>query len=933
MVISFCRFTSLLLLLTTLLLLSSLTTAQPFKCTVNSTCHALVGYKLPNTTSLSSIQTLFGIKKFKSLLGANNLPISTPQNQTMNATQTIKVPIPCFCVNGTGVSNKVPVYTVQKDDGLYHIAAEIFSGLLLYQTIADHNNISNVNDIALGQNLWIPLPCSCDDVDGEEVVHYAHVVEAGSSLEVIESEFGTPTQTVMSVNGIANDSQLIAGAVLDIPLKACSSSIRSDSEDSPLLVSNDTYVLTANQCVKCQCMAANNWTLQCEPSLLNPLPVSNWSTCPSMQCEGLNILSVGNTTLNGCNSTTCAYAGYSANRTIFTTLDTVSTCLSKNALLGYADGALNCHLSAEHRNVLSPLVVCRGRSCLPVLYNQLSSDCGLEPADVEEKRLVLKEENFVEERLVLEEANALNSTKEENPDLKGKPVSELQPPDVKRELIKLSLPALAGQAIDPLAQLMETAYIGRLGHVELASAGVSISIFNIISKLFNIPLLSVATSFVAEDISKNAVENSAAGDVSLEDKTNGKPHDEVTEKKQLSSVSTALLLAVGIGIFECVALFCGSGPFINLMGVPLVKMYAPAKLFLALRALGAPAVVVSLALQGIFRGFKDTQTPVLCIGNFSAVALFPLLMNYCGMGVTGAAVSVVVSQYIVALLMLWHLNKKVVLLPPKMGSLQFGCYIKSGGFLIGRTLAVLLTMTLGTSMAARQGPVAMAAHQICMQVWLAVSLLTDALAASGQALIASYLSKGDFSTLKEVTNFVLKIGLFTGLSLAAILGVSFKSLATLFTKDAAVLGIVRTGVLVAYLCSVILSFFNLFFVLHVEWVLLIYLLRVHLKLLQFVSASQPINSLAFIFDGLHYGVSDFQYAAYSMMLVGAISSAFFLLVPSIMGLPGVWLGLTLFMGLRMAAGYYRILSNSGPWWFLHKDFQRAEVAYSNIKKN
>jgi hypothetical protein len=43
-------------------------------------------------------------------------------------------------------------------------------------------------------------------------------------------------------------------------------------------------------------------------------------------------------------------------------------------------------------------------------------------------------------------------------------------------------------------------------------------------------------------------------------------------------------------------------------------------------------------------------------------------------------------------------------------------------------------MTLGTSMAARHGPVAMAAHQICLQVWLAVSLLTDALAASGQVL-------------------------------------------------------------------------------------------------------------------------------------------------------------------------------------------------------
>lgn len=35
--------------------------------------------------------------------------------------------------------------------------------------------------------------------------------------------------------------------------------------------------------------------------------------------------------------------------------------------------------------------------------------------------------------------------------------------DVKRELVMLSLPAIAGQAIDPLTLLMETAYIGRLG--------------------------------------------------------------------------------------------------------------------------------------------------------------------------------------------------------------------------------------------------------------------------------------------------------------------------------------------------------------------------------------------------------------------------------------------------------------------------------------
>ncbi|CAA7042421.1 unnamed protein product [Microthlaspi erraticum] len=463
-----------------------------------------------------------------------------------------------------------------------------------------------------------------------------------------------------------------------------------------------------------------------------------------------------------------------------------------------------------------------------------------------------------------------NASIDKLPEVHGNAKSRPLPLDLKRELVLLSLPAIAGQAIDPLTQLMETAYIGRLGSVELGSAAVSMSIFNTISKLFNIPLLSVATSFVAEDLA-------AQGDTALGE-----------ERKQLSSVSTALVLAIGIGFFEAVALSLASAPFLRLMGVhPMSEMFIPARQFLLLRALGAPAYVVSLALQGIFRGFKDTKTPVYClgIGNFLAVFLFPLFIYQFRMGVAGAAISSVISQYTVAILMIMLLNKRVILLPPKLGSLKFGDYLKSGGFVLGRTLSVLVTMTVATSMAARQGAFAMAAHQICMQVWLAVSMLTDALASSAQALIASCASKRDFDGVKEVTTFVLKIGVVTGIALAIVLGLSFDSIAGLFSKDPQVLQIVRKGVL-------------------------------------FVAATQPITAQAFIFDGLHYGMSDFGYAAWSMMVVGAISSAFMLYAQAGLGISGVWIGLSMFMGLRMLAGFARLMWSKGPWWFMHSSHKR-----------
>ena len=61
-----------------------------------------------------------------------------------------------------------------------------------------------------------------------------------------------------------------------------------------------------------------------------------------------------------------------------------------------------------------------------------------------------------------------------------------------------------------------------------------------------------------------------------------------------------------------------------------------------------------------------------------------------------------------------------------------------GGFLLGRTLASVMTVSFSTSMAARQGPIAMAAHQICLQVWLSISLLVDAVAGSAQVNIFQF---------------------------------------------------------------------------------------------------------------------------------------------------------------------------------------------------
>ncbi|XP_024443489.1 protein DETOXIFICATION 44, chloroplastic isoform X1 [Populus trichocarpa] len=438
--------------------------------------------------------------------------------------------------------------------------------------------------------------------------------------------------------------------------------------------------------------------------------------------------------------------------------------------------------------------------------------------------------------------------------------------EVGVEILSIALPAALALAADPIASLVDTAYVGHIGSVELAAVGVSISIFNLVSKLFNVPLLNITTSFVAEE-------------QALISKSNDDSVKDQEGKRVLPSVSTSLALAAAVGVAETVALSVGSGFLMNIMGIPVDSpMRVPAEQFLTLRAFGAPPIVIALAAQGTFRGFMDTKTPLYAIGagNLLNAILDAIFIVVFGFGVGGAAVATVISEYLIAFILLWELNDKVQLISPNIDAREVVRYLNSGGLLIGRTIAVLLTMTLATSMAAREGPIQMAGHQICMQVWLAVSLLNDALAIAGQALLASGYSQGNYEQARLVIYRVLQIGLVTGIALGVILSLGFGAFSSLFSTDPEVLGVVWSGI----------------------W---------------FVAGSQPMNALAFVLDGLYYGVSDFGFAAYSMVLVSLISSVFVLVAAPVFGLTGVWAGLFLFMTLRVVAGVWRLGTKRGPW--------------------
>ncbi|XP_078164282.1 MATE efflux family protein [Carex rostrata] len=480
--------------------------------------------------------------------------------------------------------------------------------------------------------------------------------------------------------------------------------------------------------------------------------------------------------------------------------------------------------------------------------------------------------------------------------------------ELGKEIAEIAIPAALALAADPVASLIDTAFIGHIGPVELAAVGVAIAVFNQVSRIAIFPLVSVTTSFVAEEdatykvISDDRENGEEAeppwtSDSEMKELLTSKDQEKAVysvesfetdastskhQRKHIPSVSTALVVGGVLGLLQALLLVLCAKPVLSYMGVPYDDpMMSPASQYLTLRSLGAPAVLLSLAMQGVFRGLKDTKTPLYATvaGDATNIILDPIFIFVFHLGVSGAAIAHVISQYLISLILLWRLLRHVVVLPPNLKDLQFGRFLKNGFLLLARVIAVTFCVTLAASMAARKGSVTMAAFQICLQVWLATSLLADGLAVAGQAILASSFARNDHLKARNAASRVLQLGLVLGLGLCLFLGIGFKFASRLFTRDANVLHLIYIGI-------------------------------------PFVALTQPLNSLAFVFDGINYGASDFAYSAYSMIIVAVISISCVLILSHSYGFVGIWVALTIYMALRMFAGFWRMGTATGPWSFL-----------------
>jgi MATE family multidrug resistance protein len=423
-----------------------------------------------------------------------------------------------------------------------------------------------------------------------------------------------------------------------------------------------------------------------------------------------------------------------------------------------------------------------------------------------------------------------------------------------RTLVVLTIPVLFSMLAEPVAGLVDTFFVARLGAAELAAMGAATMLLSSLFWVFNFLGIGTQTE-VAHALGQR---------------------DTLAAR---NAASLALALAFGIGAVLALLLWPLLGALSGFMADdPTVR--DGMETYLAVRLLSAPAVLVTLAAFGALRGLQQMRTPlwVATAANLVNAGLDPLLIFGAGpfpaLGVAGAAWASVVGQWLGAVWALAAVRKHLGLAPRVPWGDAPGLLVV-GRDLFLRTGLLTVFLLLATRTATRLGADAGAAHQTVRQVWLLTAFLLDSFAATAQSLVGFFLGARRVALARRVAVIACAWGLGTGALFAGCMFAGEALTASLLVPPSA------------------RSFFP------TAWYLL--------------AAAQPLNALSFVTDGIHWGTRDYRYLRNAMLTATGVGLALLWALPLVgeESLTGVWGVTGVWISLRAGFGVARVWPGIG----------------------
>lgn len=208
---------------------------------------------------------------------------------------------------------------------------------------------------------------------------------------------------------------------------------------------------------------------------------------------------------------------------------------------------------------------------------------------------------------------------------------------VKELVWQLGVPAMLAQLFNILYSIVDRIYIGHMAHgAEIALASIGICS----------PAFTAITGFA----SLIGVGGAALMSISMGEKNN--------EKAQCAMNNSILLLFI-CSVMVTAVLFLFKRPFLYLLGCS-DTMYPVANIYFSIYSLGTGAVLCGTGLNRFIMGQGYARQGMLSvvIGALLNIALDPVFIYALHMGVAGAALATVISQFGVLIYVLVVLNHR-----------------------------------------------------------------------------------------------------------------------------------------------------------------------------------------------------------------------------------------------------------------------------------
>ncbi|MCP4976010.1 MAG: MATE family efflux transporter [Maribacter sp.] len=421
-----------------------------------------------------------------------------------------------------------------------------------------------------------------------------------------------------------------------------------------------------------------------------------------------------------------------------------------------------------------------------------------------------------------------------------------------RTINKLAIPATIAGIAEPILSITDTAIVGNIpvdGLESLAAAGIVGSFLSMLIWILG-QTRSAISAIIAQYLGAGKLE---------EVKT--LPAQAIFLNIILSIVILISTIFIVEEIFE---LLNASGKILEYC----ISYYS-------IRVWGFPLTLFVFAVMGIFRGLQNTYYPMLIaiVGAILNIGLdFLLVYGVDGfldaMYLEGAAWASLISQGVMAIMaVVFLLTKTDINLKVRLPlHEELNRLVVMSLNLFVRAVALNVALILAVREATALGDKYIGAHTIAVNLWLFSAFFIDGYGAAGNIMGGRLLGAKNYNGLWKLAKKIMLYGAIVSIVLMLTGFLFYKPIGGIFSNEIEVLE----------------TFYAVFFILIL---------------------GLPMNTIAFVFDGLFKGLGEMKYLRNVLLTATFLGfiPALFLTKYLNWGLYGIWIALTVWMAIRGGA--------------------------------